>query len=237
MTSSRLAGKIAIVTGAGRGIGRAIAHALASEGAVVALTARTQAEIEREAEAIRTEGGKAASFAGDVTDQRQVESMVAGVLKQYGTIDILVNNAGVGVFRPVSELSVAEFDTMWNVNMRGVFLVTKAVLPAMRKAQTGTIVNIASLAGKNAVKGGAGYSATKWALRGFGASLMLEVRDDNIRVVTICPGSVDTGFYAGGKKGPAITQPSDVAETVLFAVTAPARTMVSEIDIRPTRPS
>jgi len=154
----------------------------------------------------------------------------------HGTVDILVNNAGVGVFKPVAELSVAEFDTMWATNMRGVFLLTKEVLPHMMRAKRGEIVNIASLAGKNSFKGGAGYCATKWALRGFAGSLMLEVREHNIRVVTVFPGSVETAFSASGKKGGNITQPEDVADAVLFAVTSPQRSMFSEIDVRPTNP-
>jgi NADP-dependent 3-hydroxy acid dehydrogenase YdfG len=117
-----------------------------------------------------------------------------------------------------------------------VFLLTKAVLPHMIRAKGGEIVNIASLAGKNSFKGGAGYCATKWALRGFAGSLMLEVREHNIRVVTVCPGSVDTAFSTTGKKGNTITQPEDVADAVIFAVTAPARSMFSEIDVRPTNP-
>jgi NADP-dependent 3-hydroxy acid dehydrogenase YdfG len=147
-----------------------------------------------------------------------------------------VNNAGIGVFKPVVTMQVSEFDAMWNVNMRGVFLATRAVLPSMIRSRRGAIVNIASLAGKNIFKGGAGYGATKWALRGFAGSLMLEVREHNIRVVTIYPGSVDTDFSPGGKKGAQITQPEDVASAVVFAVTAPERSMFSEIDLRPTNP-
>ena len=157
-------------------------------------------------------------------------------LKVNGSVDILVNNAGIGVFKPVVAMQVSEFDAMWNVNMRGVFLATRAVLPSMIRSRKGAIVNIASLAGKNTFKGGAGYGATKWALRGFAGSLMLEVREHNIRVVTICPGSVDTDFSPGGKKGAHITQPEDVASAVIFAVTAPERSMFSEIDLRPTNP-
>ena len=236
MARQRLAGQVAIITGAGRGIGKAIAQSLASEGVHTVLTSRTVPEIDAVAEAIRESGGKATAIAADVSDQQQVEGVVSGALKLTGAIDILVNNAGVGIFKSVSELSVEDFDAMWNVNMRGVFLATKAVLPTMIRANAGAIVNIASLAAKNTFKGGAGYCATKWGLRGFAGSLMLEVRDYNIRVVTICPGSVDTNFSPMNKKGATITQPEDVAEAVVFAVTAPGRSMFSEIDVRPTRP-
>lgn len=125
---------------------------------------------------------------------------------------------------------------MWNLNVRAIFVLTKVTLPHMIKARSGVIVNISSLAGKNSFKGGTGYAATKWALRGFASSLMLEVREHNIRVVTIFPGSVDTSFSSMNKKGDHITQPADVASAVVFAVTAPERTMFSEIDVRPTNP-
>ena len=148
-----------------------------------------------------------------------------------------MNNAGIGFFKPVSAMDLSEFDAMWKVNVRGVFLMSKAVLPSMTKSHRGAIVNIASLAGKNTFKGGAGYGATKWALRGFAGSLMLEVREHNIRVVTIFPGSVDTSFSSSGKRGPQITQPEDVADAVIFSVTAPERSMFSEIDLRPTNPA
>ena len=201
MNGKKLSGKVALVTGAGRGIGKSIAGALAAEGAHVVLAARTSAEIEKAAGEIRAAGGLATAVRADMTDERQVGDLVVESLKVNGSVDILVNNAGIGVFKPVVAMQVSEFDAMWNVNMRGVFLATRAVLPSMIRSRRGAIVNIASLAGKNTFKGGAGYGATKWALRGFAGSLMLEVREHNIRVVTICPGSVDTDFSPGGKKG------------------------------------
>jgi len=237
MGEARLAGKVAIVTGAGRGIGKSIARALAAEGAHVVLASRTQPEIEHLAAEIRSAGGAATPVRTDITDERDVERLTAEALKVSGAVDVLVNNAGIGVFKPVVAMAVSDFDAMWNVNMRGVFLATRSVLPPMIRARGGAIVNIASLAGKNTFKGGAGYGATKWALRGFAGSLMLEVREHNIRVVTICPGSVDTDFSSTGKKGAQITQPEDVASAVIFAVTAPARSMFSEIDLRPTNPA
>lgn len=236
MAKGALEGRTAIVTGAGRGIGRAISEALAREGAHVILASRTSSELESVAERIRVAGGKATAIRADITDQAQVDRLVSKSLKISGTVDILVNNAGIGFFKPVSAMDVTEFDAMWKVNVRGVFLASKAVLPAMTKARRGVIVNIASLAGKNAFKGGAGYGATKWALRGFAGSLMLEVREYNIRVVTIFPGSVDTSFNVAGKRGPQITQPEDVADAVIFSVTAPERSIFSEIDLRPTNP-
>ena len=231
-----LTGMVTVVTGAGRGIGKAIATALAGAGAHAVLAARTRTEIEAAAVAIRAGGGSASAIPVDITDPAQVETLARTTLDRYGRIDILVNNAGIGTFKPVAELSLAEFDAMWAVNVRGTFLVTKAFLPAMTRAEQGAVITIASLAGKNSFKGGAGYCATKWALRGFTGSLMLEAREHNIRVTTIFPGSVVTGFSAGGKKGDQIPRPEDVADAVLFVVTAPGRAMFSEIDLRPTKP-
>ena len=237
MAQGVLDGQIAIVTGSGRGIGRAIAGALARAGAHVVLSSRTLSEIQKAAEQIRASGGMATAIQADVSDPAQVERLVSESLKIAGKVDLLVNNAGIGFFKPVSAMDLSEFDAMWKVNVRGVFLMSKAVLPSMTKSHRGAIVNIASLAGKNTFKGGAGYGATKWALRGFAGSLMLEVREHNIRVVTIFPGSVDTSFSSSGKRGPQITQPEDVADAVIFSVTAPERSMFSEIDLRPTNPA
>ncbi len=219
------------------GIGLAIGRRLAEEGASVVLAARTPPRLEKAAAELRKEGLPASAIAADVSREEDVDRLVAAVVKQHGRIDILVNNAGMGVFKPVLELTPREFDTMWETNLRGAFLATRAALPRMIKTGHGELVFINSLAGKNSFKGGAGYSATKWGLRAFASALMLEVREHNIRVTTIFPGSVDTSFSSSGKKGAHITQPRDVADAVLFAITAPARSMFSEIDLRPTNPA
>jgi NAD(P)-dependent dehydrogenase (short-subunit alcohol dehydrogenase family) len=232
----RIKGQVAIVTGGSRGIGRAIVRGLGRDGAEVVIVARNAGDITRAVEESRKEGLSVEGIVADVTSESDVQRLVDDVIKKHSRIDILVNNAGMGVFKPVTDLAVSEFDTMWNTNMRGVFLLTKAALPHMILKKTGEIVNIASLAGKNSFKGGAGYCATKWALRGFAASMMLEVREHGIRVVTICPGSVETGFSASGKRGANVPQPEDVADAVIFALTAPRRSMFSEIDLRPTIP-
>ncbi len=171
----------------------------------------------------------------DVTSESSVQNLINETQKKFGTVDILINNAGVGMFSNVVDMKTAEYDTMMNVNLKGVFLCSRAVLPAMIKQQKGEIINIASLAGKNSFAGGSVYSATKWGLIGFARSLMLEVRDHNIRVVTISPGSVNTHFAEKEKNEPQIIQPQDVADTVLFALNIPSRVNVSEIDIRPTK--
>ena len=234
-----LTGQVALVTGAGRGIGKSIAVALSRQGVSVALTARTQSEIDDVAAAIRASGGRAIALRADMRDEEQILRMTGDTLKEFGRIDILVNNAGLGHFAKVQQLGAEQFDEMWAVNVRGVFLLTKAVLPSMSERRSGDIVNIASLAGRNSFVGGAGYSATKWALIGFARSLMLEVRGDNIRVITLCPGSVDTDFAGPGRTPPrpgVIPTADDIAAVAIDALSMPRSVMVSEIDIRPTNP-
>lgn len=232
--------KIAIVTGAGRGIGRAIAYALAREGANVVAAARTQLEIDAVANEVKRLGRKAIAVCADVSQEADVKTLVARTVETFGTVDILINNAGIGAFANVVDLSTDTFDGMWGINVRGVFLCSRAVLPYMTKQKSGDIINISSLAGRNAFVGGAGYCATKWALIGFARCLMLEVREHNIRVITICPGSVDTGFGDHRKNSPRssgnIPKAEDVAQVVVDTLRMPRNVMVSEVDIRPTNP-
>ncbi|MGA9408106.1 MAG: SDR family NAD(P)-dependent oxidoreductase [Bacteroidota bacterium] len=232
--SETLKNKTAVVTGASRGIGKSIALSLANAGVNVVLAARSQNDLESAANEIRKNGGQCIVIQADVSEETEVIRLMEKTTETFGTIDILVNNAGYGIFSKVVDTAVGDFDGMMSVNLRGVFLCCKAVLPTMIRQKRGAIINIASLAGKNSFVGGATYSATKWGLLGFSRSLMLEVRDFNIRVVTICPGSVNTSFSDHSKDSDKIIQPQDVADTVLFALTMPARSNVSEIDIRPT---
>jgi len=236
----KLTGQIALVTGAGRGIGKAISQSLASLGATVVLVSRTMIELEKVQKEIAAKGGAATPIRADVTQVQEVKTLFDNVRRRFGRLDILVNNAGMGTFVSVKELKVEEFDAMWNLNVRGLFLCTQQALQLMESQKNGVIVNISSLAGKNAFVGGAGYAATKWALMGFSKCLMLEERQFNIRVVTICPGSVDTTFSdheAESKRSEKILSAQDVADTAVAAITMPARAMVSEIDIRPTNPT
>lgn len=233
-------GKTAIVTGAGRGIGREISLALAREGANLCLVARTKSELEQLASEIRQLKRNVLPLVGDVSSEKDVQSIVGLIARECSTIDILINNAGIGYFSPVMEMKTEQFDAMWKVNMRGVFLFSREVLPAMVRQLSGDIVNISSLAGRNSFIGGAGYAATKWALIGFSRSLMLEVRDKNIRVITLCPGSVDTSFgdhaaQAIKSKG-RIPSAADIATVVIDTLRMPRHVMVSEVDIRPTNP-
>ena len=232
--SESLNNKTAIVTGASRGIGKAIALSLANAGAKIVLAARHQDDLEVAKKEILKNGGQCIAVPADVAEEGDIEHLIEKTTDAFGTVDILVNNAGFGIFSKVADTSVKDFDGMMNVNLRGVFLCCRGVLPTMIRQKSGAIINIVSLAGKNSFVGGATYSATKWGLLGFSRSLMLEVRECNIRVVAICPGSVNTSFSDHSKDSEKIIQPQDVADTVLFALTMPARSNVSEIDIRPT---
>ena len=235
----KLKGKVALVTGSGRGIGKAIALKLSAEGADVILTARTLKELEKLRKEIEEQGGKATAISADLTKDSDIERLFSEMDSHFNRLDILVNNAGIGHFAPVKSLPKADFDEMWNLNMRALFLCTQKALPVMEKQKAGIIVNISSLAGKNAFVNGAGYAATKWALMGFSKCLMLEEREHNIRVITVCPGSVDTSFSpldAKRDNAERILQPQDVANAVFAAVLLPERAMMSEIDLRPTNP-
>jgi 3-oxoacyl-[acyl-carrier protein] reductase len=230
----------ALVTGATQGIGRATAFALGRAGYRIGVCARTADKVEALVSALAKEGIDAAGLPADVADPEQVEQAVAHVTAALGDIGVLVNNAGVLIARPFLELTLDEWDAMMATNVRSLYLVTRAVLPAMRRRREGTIVNVASLAARNGFVGGTGYVASKHAVLGFSRALMLEVRKEEIRVITICPGSVDTALLHEQpmlKSEPSrILRPEDVADTILQAVQLPARALVSELDIRPTNP-
>ncbi|MHB1051014.1 MAG: SDR family oxidoreductase [Bacteroidota bacterium] len=226
--------RVAIVTGASRGIGKMIAAELARKGMRVVLAARNETMLRSVQVEIERSGGTAMAVTTDVTSEESVRRLVETTISTFGAVDVLVNNAGVGYFSHVMEMPLPQFDAMMDVNLKGMFLCCKAVLPHMSEQRRGEIINIASLAGKNSFAGGSVYSATKWGVIGFSRSLMLEVREQMIRVITICPGSVNTQFGNSDRNNPAIIQPEDVAATVVFALTMPDRVNVSEIDIRPT---
>jgi 3-oxoacyl-[acyl-carrier protein] reductase len=231
---------IAFVTGATQGIGRATAFALGRAGYRVGVCARTAAKVDALVDELASEGIAAAGAAADVTDPAQVTDAVAAIVGGLGEVGLLVNNAGVLIARPFEELTLEDWDATMATNLRSLFLVTRAVLPSMRRRREGTVVNVASLAGRNGFVGGTAYAASKHGVLGFSRSLMLEVRKEGIRVVTICPGSVDTGMLRDQpllQSNPQrILRPEDVADAILHAVQRPARAMVSELDIRPTNP-
>jgi NAD(P)-dependent dehydrogenase (short-subunit alcohol dehydrogenase family) len=234
--------QIAVVTGAARGIGEAIANRLADMGATVVLTARDQARLAQVKTAIeqrggRARGGKAFALPCDLTDERAVAALGEKVAKEHGRCDILVNNAGLGVLRkPLIELPVEEWDQMMHTNLRAPYLMIRNLAPLMIAARSGHIINISSLAGKNPLPEGAAYSASKWGLNGLTYSVAEELRQYNVRVSVIAPGSVNTHFGGGGStKDPSrMIQPDDVAQVVAMLVTQAPTSFVSEVLLRPT---
>jgi len=232
-----LAGQVAVITGAGRGIGAAIAAKLARLGAVVVLCGRTRGPLDSTADAISKAGGRAQAFQCDVTDLRSIETVAANVDQTLGRIDILVNNAGVGGFGgPLHQLAPESWDQVLNTNLRGVYYGIRAFAPLMIRAHSGHIINISSLASKNALPNGAAYAASKWGLNGLSYSAAEELRVHNIRVSVVCPGSVDTELSPHAGKDPAkMLQPEDVAHVVAMLATQAPQSFVSEILIRPTQ--
>lgn len=230
--------RLAVVTGATEGIGWAIALALGKAGARVAICARNTANVSHTVALLKADGIDAIGSACDVADPASVRAFAEFVRKERGDPVVLVNNAGIGIFAPLAQLSLEDWDRVMDTNVRSLYLVTHAFLGGITAA-AGVIVNIGSLAGRNGLEGGTAYTASKHALLGFSKSLMLEVRKTGARVIAICPGSVATNFNPG--RGPRpnadrLLQPQDVAQTVLSAITLPSRAMISELDLRPTNP-
>ncbi len=237
---SALSGKVGLVTGGNRGIGRGIVEALAAEGSTVVLTARGVPDAER---AAREVGRGAVGLACDVRAQESVERLFREIDRGPGGPDILVNNAGIGVFAAVAEMDPEDWRAVIETNLNGVFYCCREAIPRMRKRGGGYIFNISSLAGKNPFANGAAYNASKFGLNGFSEALMMEVRYDNIRVSYLMPGSVATEFGAPAagrsgardKSGWALT-PADVAEVVLDLLRSPARALYSRVEMRPSQP-
>jgi len=235
-----LSGVLAVVTGATEGIGRAIAFQLGGAGAKLAICARTEANVRATVHALRDARIDAVGMPCDVSDPAGVDAFAAFAVKQRGAPRVLVNNAVIGRFKPLNELSIEDWDATMAVNVRSLFLMTRAFLAGMKQIGGGTIVNIASLAGRNGFEGGTAYCASKHAVLGFSKALMPEVRKHNIRVVAICPGSVATPFMdKQARERPnrdRVLAADDVAHAVVAALTISERAMVSELDIRPTNP-
>jgi len=231
-----IAGQVALVTGASRGIGLAIAGRLARMGARVAICGRNAKALERAAKDLRQSGSEALGVPADVTRASEVAGLVQRTRESLGPIDILVNNAGVGAFGPAHEMSETDWDRVLDTNLKAVFLVSKAVALEMIRRRSGHIINISSLAGKNAFAGGGIYCASKWGLLGLTYCMAEDLRAHGIRVSAICPGTVATEFSPHAGKDPAkMLQPDDVAHAVAALVTQAPQSFISEVLLRPTQ--
>ena len=234
--SKRLEGSVALVTGASRGIGRAIAHRLATLGASVAICGRDRAALQDSSKSLQKLGTHCFSQVTDVTQAEQVSELVAKTEFALGPVQILVNNAGIGLFGPAHEKSEADWDHVLNSNLKSVFLVSRAVIPSMIRCGSGDIINISSLAGKNTFAGGGIYCASKWGLMGLSGCMMEDLRTHGIRVSVICPGSVATEFSGSKPKDPSkALSPDDVAHAVEAIVTQRSGSFLSEVHLRPLR--
>jgi 3-oxoacyl-[acyl-carrier protein] reductase len=248
-SSPSLAGQVAVITGAGRGIGRAIAMKLAELGAQVVLTGRSREALEQTADNIQNNvqnniqnsGAHASRRASiiecDVTDLQSVEALAARVERTFHRLDILINNAGIGgVGGPLHLLSPDNWERVMNTNLRGIYYCIRSLAPIMIKTGSGQIINISSLAGKNALPNGAAYAASKWGLNGLTYSVAEELRAHNIRVSVICPGSTNTEFSPHpGKNNEKMLQAADVAHVVAMLVTQAPQSFASEVLLRPTQ--
>jgi 3-oxoacyl-[acyl-carrier protein] reductase len=226
--------QVAIVTGAGRGIGRAIAIELGHLGMRVALTSRTRDDLEE----TRATVPGAVVLPADIRTRSEVEQMIASAGRHLGPVDVLVNAAGVYHYGAVSDATDQDFDAVLDTNLRGIFFACRAVLPSMTERRKGHIVNVASIAGKVGSAGRALYCASKFGVVGFSQSLAEEVREQGVRVSVICPGSTNTRFSpkeTSGKSPEKMLQPSDVAHAVRMLLAQESNSFISEIVMRPTQ--
>ncbi len=238
MSSIDLEGKVAVVTGSTRGIGRAIVDVLAIQGAEVILSARRKDDVERVVEELTGSGLKVRGIPCDVRSYDEVKSLMEYASRSTGGFDILVNNAGVGIFGHIGELSPGEWDQVIDTNLSGVFYCCHAALPYLKNRGGGFVINISSLAGKNAFKGGTVYNASKFGLEGLSEALMLDLRYENIKVSYIMPGSVATEFSGRepSEKDSWKLTSQDVAEVVLNLLAQDNRALASRVELRPFQP-
>lgn len=231
-----LKGQHALITGASRGIGLAIARRLGQMGARISICGRDEQSLNAARSQLQKEGIETFSFAANVADSRQVSALVEAASAKFGHIEILVNNAGIGRFGPVNQLNETDWDTVLDTNLKGVFLVSRAVMDGMISRGRGHIVNISSLAGKNSFAGGSIYCASKWGLLGLTYSMAEDLRAHGIRVAAVCPGSVATEFSPHAGKDPRkMLQAEDVAHAVAMILTEAPQSFISEVLLRPTQ--
>lgn len=232
-----LAGKTAIVTGGSKGIGLAIARTIGKMGARVSLSGRDRGRLDDALEKLHMDGSEAMANIADVTVADDVTMLVEKTRDKFGPVEILVNNAGVGIFKPAHQLSLGEWDNVMDTNLKGPFLMCRAVVPDMIQRGGGDIINIASLAGKNAFAGGGVYCASKWGLLGLTHCMAEELRESGIKVSAICPGSVATEFFHSSSKFDVtrMLKADDVAHVVEMILTQAPQSFLSEISIRPAK--
>jgi NADP-dependent 3-hydroxy acid dehydrogenase YdfG len=237
LPSRELESIVAVVTGGSRGIGFAIAEGLVSKGARVVITGRDERQLRGAARQV-TPNSSVHTVRADVRNSADAARAIEAAIERFGTLDVLVNNAGVGLFGNVADMSVAHWQQVIETNLSGVFYSCHAAIPHLRRRGGGWIINISSLAGKNAFVGGAAYCASKAGLNAFSEALMQEVRYDNIRVSYIMPGSVSTEFAGRGDGGKADWKiaPADIASLVVELIMFPQRSLASRIELRPSRP-
>jgi len=237
MGLSRLEGKVAIVTGAGRGIGKAISVSLAKAGCRVVLAARTREQIEAVQKKILSQGGDALGVPTDLTADEDIQRLVEESQAKWGAADILINNAGWGKRAPVVGASLTDWDQTFRLNLRAPMVLAKALLPNMIAKREGAVINIGSVSGKTGEANGAAYSASKFGLIGFTQSLYEEVREHSIKVAVILPGFVDTPLIPPNRQldRSKMIQADDIAQTVLFVLTSPATCCPVEITVRPQK--
>jgi NADP-dependent 3-hydroxy acid dehydrogenase YdfG len=237
MTNGKiLEGKVALITGASRGIGLAVARKLGSMGAKLSLCARSVDKLQNVAHELKSAGVEVIIVATDVRSGDDILSLVEETKQAYEAIDILVNNAGIGYFGPFHDASEANWDSVLDTNLKSVFLLSKAVAKGMIERRAGHIINIASLAGKNAFAGGAIYCASKWGLLGMTECMAEDLRAYGIRVSAVCPGTVATDFSPHAGKDPSkMLQPDDIAHVVEMIVTQAPQSFISEVLLRPTQ--
>jgi len=249
MAQNDLKGKVAVVTGGTRGIGRAITERLLDEGVHVALCGTLQKSVD-DAVGRLAPRGQVFGMVADVSKLDEVRRFIAGAHAEFGALHILVNNAGAGAFANVAQLTPESWDKMIALNLSGVHYCCHEIMPIFKHAGGGDVVNIGSLAGVNAFAGGAGYNASKFGLVGYSEAMMLDHRHDGVRVSLIMPGSVDTEFGSAGsasqtaqersdwKSAPAAWKiaPEDIADVVVNVLKMPRRTTVSRVEVRPSRP-
>jgi NAD(P)-dependent dehydrogenase (short-subunit alcohol dehydrogenase family) len=239
MSSVTLRGKVAFVTGGSRGIGLAIARALVAEGIQVAVTGKDLARLSAARSKIEGAGpAKVETLRADVRDYSEVDRAIAAAVARFGGLDFVINNAGVGIFADVADMTPAQWSEVIDTNLTGVFNVCHAAIPHLRRRGGGFIVNISSLAGKNAFTGAAAYCASKSGLNAFSEALMQELRYDNVRVSYVMPGSVATGFSGSDESRGAEWKisPDDVAEVVLNLLRQDPRSLPSRVELRPSKP-